>query len=94
MPKRSAYFGRCEISRRCYDHLREHRDAKAEDIAIVAMQDKGMDPLADRKMKADFTRRILVTLHDLVKAKTVEKIGHGRGVRWKLSQNAPLPSDE
>jgi len=53
-----------------------------------------MDPLADRKMKADFTRRILVTLHDLVKAKTVEKIGHGRGVRWKLSQNAPLPSDE
>ena len=48
------------------------------------MVDKGMDPLVDKKRKADFTRRILCTLHDLVKAGTVEKVGNGCGVRWKL----------
>ena len=32
----------------------------------------------------DFTRRILVSLHDLRKAGTVLKIGHGRGVVWRL----------
>jgi hypothetical protein len=31
----------------------------------------------------DFTRRILVTLHDLKKAGAIEKIGRGRGVVWR-----------
>jgi hypothetical protein len=40
------------------------------------MREKGLDPEADRKR--DFTMRILVSLHDLPRAGTVEKIGEGR----------------
>jgi hypothetical protein len=88
MPKRSAYFGRSEVSRRCYEMLRERGTVSAEDIGIKAMVDKGKDPLVDKKLKADFTRRILCTLHDLAKAGSVEKVGNGRGVRWKLVNQA------
>jgi hypothetical protein len=38
-------------------------------------------PEADRKQRTDFTRRILVSLHDLRRAGTVEKVGAGRGVK-------------
>lgn len=84
MPKRSAYFGRNEITRRCYDMLREKGAVQADDITVRAMREKGLDPESDRKMRTDFTRRILVSLHDLRKNGTVEKVGHGRGVRWRL----------
>jgi len=85
MPVRSAYFGRNEISRRCRDMLREKGSVKADDIAVLAMKDKGLDPEADRKTRSDFIRRILVTLHDMRKAGTIEKVGHGRGVVWRAS---------
>ena len=81
MPVRSAYFGRNEISRRCRDMLREKGSVRADDVTVQAMRDKGLDP-ENRKLRADFTRRILVTLHDMVKAGQIEKVGHGRGVRW------------
>jgi hypothetical protein len=84
MPKRSTYFGRNEISRRCYDLLREKGAATAADVAVRAMREKGLDPEADRKLRVDFTKRILVTLHDLVKNGTVRKVGAGKGVRWEL----------
>ena len=90
MPKRSAYFGRSEISRRCYDMLREKGEVKADDIAVKAMLDKELDPLTERKLRSDFTRRILVTLHDLRKAGTVQRIGQARNVRWKLAENLGL----
>jgi ribosomal protein S19E (S16A) len=84
MPKRSAYFGRNEITRRCYEMLREKGAITADDVSVRAMQDKGLDPEVERKVRTDFTRRILVSLHDLRKAGTVEKVGHGRGVKWQL----------
>jgi hypothetical protein len=83
MPVRSTYFGRNELSRRCRDMLREKGSIRADDVTVQAMRDKGLDP-ENRKLRADFTRRILVTLHDFTKAGTVEKVGHGRGVRWNL----------
>lgn len=83
MPVRSAYFGRNEISRRCRDMLRECGTVKADEIAVRAMREKGLDPEADRKTRSDFIRRILVSLHDLRKANMIEKIGHGRGVVWQ-----------
>ena len=89
MPVRSAFFGRNEITRRCYDLLREKGAIIADDVTVRAMREKGLDPEADRKQRADFTRRILVSLHDLRKAGTVEKIGQGRGVRWKLAEREP-----
>lgn len=92
MPKRSAYFGRNEITRRCYEMLREKGSMTADDVSVRAMQDKGLDPEAERKVRADFTRRILVSLHDLRKAGTVEKIGHGRGVKWQMQCGSPAIS--
>ena len=82
--KLSAYFGRAELSRRCRDALRENGTVKADDIAVRAMRDKGLNPLTDRKLRVDFNRRVLVSLHDLHKANQVEKVGHGRGVVWRL----------
>ena len=84
MPKRSTYFGRNEITRRCYELFREMGTITADDVSVKAMQDKGLDPIVDRKRRSDYTKRILVSLHDLKKAGTVEKIGFGRGVKWKL----------
>ena len=84
MPVRSAFFGRNEITRRCYDLLREKGEIAADEVTVRAMREKGLDPEADRKQRTDFTRRILVSLHDLRRAGTVEKVGEGRGVRWKL----------
>ncbi len=84
MPVRSAFFGRNEITRRCYDLLREKGEITADEVTVRAMREKGLDPEIDRKQRTDFTRRILVSLHDLRRTGTVEKIGYGRGVRWKL----------
>jgi hypothetical protein len=50
---------------------------------LQAIKNKGLEP-ENRKLRRDFTRRILVSLHDLRKAGTVEKIGHGRGVVRRL----------
>src|SRR5437868_4993474 len=83
MPVRSAYFGRNEISRRCRDLLREKGSIRADEVTVQAMRDKGLDP-ENRKLRADLTRRILVSLHDLTKGGHVQKVGHGRGVRWQL----------
>lgn len=85
MGVRSVYFGRGEITRRCRDLLRERGTIKAEDVAVVALRDKGMDP-ENRRMRTDFTKRILVSLHDLRKAGVVLKAGHGRGVTWALAE--------
>jgi len=89
MPVRSAYFGRNEISRRCRDMLREKGTVKADDVAVLAMKEKGLDPEADRKTRSDFIRHILVSLHDLRKANMIEKVGHGRGVFWRLKEEVP-----
>jgi hypothetical protein len=87
MPKRSAYFARGEISRRCYEPMRERGLISADDVAVSAMVDKGLDPAADRQQRIDFTRRILVSLHDMKKAGTVQTIGEERGVKRRPTAN-------
>lgn len=89
IPVRSTYFGRNEISRRCRDMLRIKGIIRADDVAVQAMIDKRLDPEKNRKVRADFNRRILVTLHDMRKADMIEKIGHGRGVRWQSRKESP-----
>ncbi len=89
MPVRSAFFGRNEISRRCRDMLRGSGTIRADDVAVLAMREKGLDSEADRKTRSDFVRRILVSLHDLRKAGMIDKVGHGRGVRWVAKEQAP-----
>jgi hypothetical protein len=63
--------------------LREKGSIRADEVTIQAVRDKGLDP-ENRKLGADLTRRILVSLHDLMKAAAIQKVGHGRGVRWTL----------
>jgi hypothetical protein len=92
MPVRSAYFGRNELSRRCRDMLREKGSIRADDVTVQAMRDKGLDP-ENRKMRADFTRRILVSLHDMAKGGHVQKTGHGRGVRWTAKKELDTESE-
>ena len=84
VPKRSPYFNRNEITRRIYEALRSGGEVCAVDIAAQAMRDKGMDP-ADGKMRANFASRILTSLHDLSNTGTIERVGAGKGVRWKLA---------
>jgi hypothetical protein len=33
--------------------------------------------------------RFMNTCHDMLQQGTAEKIGHGRGVRWKLGEQEP-----
>ncbi|CAO3431955.1 hypothetical protein [Azospirillum doebereinerae] len=82
---RSHYFATGELARRCLDALRlaEERVVAAEEIAVAAMRDKGLDP-EDRKTRSDFTQRVLNTLTALKGKGTVEKIGNGLGARWRL----------
>jgi hypothetical protein len=55
-------------------------------VTVRAMLDKGIDPEKERKLRVNFTQRILTSLHDLRKTGEVERIGYGRGVRWRLSE--------
>jgi hypothetical protein len=88
MPKRSTYFGRNEISRLCYDQLRENWNVSAADLVVRAMMEKGLDPQADRKLRVDFTKRRLVSFHDLVKNGIGRKVGAGNGVRLGVGRSA------
>jgi hypothetical protein len=85
---RSDYFAHGEISRRAYEAMQDDRIVAAADIAAEAMQDKRLDPKNDAKTRADFVRRITLQLNSLYREGTVEKIGRGRGVRWKLANGA------
>ena len=69
-PRRSEYFARGELTRICFDALREAAERgegwlTAEEITLSTMQAKGLDPARDRRLRADFHRRILQTLDAL-----------------------------
>ena len=66
----------------------ERGAVKADDIAVLAMRKKCLDPETDRKSRNEFICRILVSLHELRKANLIDKVGHGCGVVWRL-----LPPD-
>jgi hypothetical protein len=57
-----------------------------EEITLSTMQDKRLDSVRDRRLRADFHRRILQTLDALERRYgTVAKSSHGRScVRWRI----------
>ncbi|MHB1304137.1 MAG: hypothetical protein ACYCZB_11795 [Acidiphilium sp.] len=81
---RSKFFTSGELSRRCFDALRESEGAwiTAEDIARKAMQDKGLR-IDDDELRGDFTKRLLWTLNRFVLKQNVEKDGWGTAARWR-----------
>jgi hypothetical protein len=91
-PRRSEYFARGELTRICLDALRNAAESSegwltGEAITINIMRDKGLDPVRDRRLRADFHRRILQTLDALERRYgTVVKSGQGRsGVSWRIA---------
>jgi hypothetical protein len=85
MADRSGHFAMGEISKRCYDALRTGGElgVSPDEIAVKAMADKGLDP-ADEAMRRDFMRRFHWALARIQGQDKADKIGHGKGVRWRL----------
>jgi hypothetical protein len=69
-PQRSEYFARGELTRICLNALRDAAERgdgwlAGDEITLSTMQGKGLDPVRDRGLRADFQRRILQTLDAL-----------------------------
>ncbi len=90
-PRQSDYFGRGEITRACLETLRDAGDddwLTGDESTVRIMQNKGLDPIVDRRLRSDFLRRILQSLDALERRYgTVKKSGSGRGgVRWRIGE--------
>jgi hypothetical protein len=83
--RRTRYFARNELSRLCMDALRAADGAllTTDDIAGRIMEAKGFDA-SDAALRKAIAEQALATLRSFRKRGTVEQIGLGRGVRWKL----------
>jgi hypothetical protein len=87
-PRRTDYFARGELTRLVFEALRENGTTAAGELAAAAMVARSV-PESDGAIRRDFVARFLNTLHDLLRRGTVEKIGQGRGVRWRLTSREP-----
>jgi hypothetical protein len=84
--RRTRYFARNELTRLCSDALREADGAviTTDDIAGRVIDAKGFDA-ADAVLRKAIAEQVLTTMRSFRKRQTVEQIGLGRGVRWKLT---------
>ncbi len=81
---RSEHFASGELTRRCREAMRQASGPiSADELAVKAMQDKGMDP-ADVATRADFVQRFVWTLTRMLAHHRMEKIGRGPDARWRL----------
>ncbi|HJS85844.1 MAG TPA: hypothetical protein VJ779_10315 [Acetobacteraceae bacterium] len=80
---RSAHFVTGELTQRVQAALREAegRAITADEIAVRAMREKGLD-MGDGELRADITRRFLWTLNRLLGRGAVTKEGWGAAARW------------
>jgi hypothetical protein len=82
--KRIRYFARNELARLCMDALRDARDLiTTDDIAAQVIAAKGFET-ADAALRAAIRDQLLTVLRTARKRGTVEQVGLGRGIRWKL----------
>ena len=88
MADRSGYFANGELSARCLDGAREagEQGVTPADLALKAMADKGL-PAGDQRIRMDFICRFHWCLGRLQRSMKLDKIGHGKGVRWRLRTN-------
>ena len=84
--RRTRYFAHNELSRRCMDALRTADGAlmTTDDIAGQIIKAKAFDA-ADTVLRKAISEQALALLRLFKKRGTVEQIGLGRGVRWKLA---------
>jgi hypothetical protein len=87
--RRTRYFARNELSRLCMDALRAANGSlmTTDDIAGRLIEAKGFDA-ADAILHKAIGEQSLACLRAFRKRGTVEQIGLGRGVRWKLADGA------
>src|SRR5215208_5281077 len=82
-PRRSEYLGHSEIRRRCLDAMRDGAVVAADAIVTTMMCDKKLDADGDHRLRSDLLKRTLRALDALRRLGRIEKIGAGRGVRWR-----------
>jgi hypothetical protein len=84
--RRTRYFARNELSRLCMDALRAADGAmlSTDDIAGRLIEAKSFDA-ADAALRKAIGEQCLALMRSFRKRGTVEQIGLGRGVRWKLA---------
>jgi hypothetical protein len=83
--KRTRYFARNELARLCMGALRDAPGLiTTDEIAAQVIAAKGFEA-ADSTLRAAIRDQLLTVLRGARKRETVEQIGLGRGVRWKLT---------
>jgi hypothetical protein len=87
-PRRPHYFGPGEQSRRVLEAVRDHGSVSARELALAAMADKGF-PETDRQVRREFVSRFMKALHNQERRGTIQRIGKGRGVRFKVAEREP-----
>jgi hypothetical protein len=87
-PRRTDYFAKGELTRLAYEAMRDNGTTSAGGLGAAAMAARNI-PESDNQVRRDFVAHFLNTLHDLLRRGMVEKIGPGRGVRWKLAEREP-----
>ena len=87
--KRTRYFARNELSRLCMDALRAANGSlmTTDDIARQLIEAKAFDA-ADAVLRKAIGEQALTIMRSFRKRGTVEQIGLGRGVRWRLANGA------
>ena len=83
--RRTRYFAKNELSRLCMDALRGAGGAPltTDDIAGRIIEAKTFDA-ADVVLRKAIGEQALAMLRSFRKQATIEQIGLGRGVRWRL----------
>src|SRR6266446_7000666 len=83
--KRTRYFARNELARLCMDALRKEPGLiTTDDIAGQVIAAKGFET-TDSTLRASIRDQLLTVLRAARKRGTVEQMGLGRGVRWKVN---------
>jgi hypothetical protein len=86
--RRTRYFARNELSRLCMDALRAAADGELmtpDAIAGRIIETKGFDA-ADSALRKAIGEQCLALLRSFRKRGTVEQVGLGRGMTWKIAQ--------
>ncbi len=83
---RNRYFDRGELSRLCREAFRDaDGPLSVADLVASVIATKGFDP-GDRVLRDRVDDLVKATLGPMRRTGSVEKIGSGRGVRWKLRE--------
>lgn len=83
--RRTNYFGRNELLRLCLNAFRNAEGSllSGDEIAEQVIAAKNFEA-ADAALRAAIRKQVISTLKGLRRRGTIERIGAGRGARWRL----------